>query len=263
MDLSMFTESPLQDHGLLDNVSWLDANWMFLSLGLGIVVALWLVLSPTWPGSLKQRLRDPRWWAFMAAPVYAVQQFEEHGFDIFGRRFMFVPVYNAGTGEAMGIEMAAPSATLINIALVWGAFPLWAYFSNPKNGYYPATFAWGFSIMNGIVGHLIPFFAVTGELRYVPGLAQVVFMLPLGFWILLVVFRQHGVFAGTVVPLILGVVFHLIGLIGPELFFRWIPNGIREPLFIGLMAILPLLVMPLVKRALRLGEWRSATRPAR
>jgi len=250
MDLTTFTESPLQAHGLLDNASWLDANWMFLSLGFGIALALWLIFSPRWPGTLRQRLYDPRWWAFMATPVYAVQQFEEHGFDIFGRRFMFVPVYNAGTGETMGIAMQAPAATLINIAIVWCAFPLWAYLSNARNGYYPATFAWGFSIMNGIVGHLVPLFVASGELRYVPGLAQVVVMLPLGFWVLLVVFRRYGVFMGVILPLILGVLFHLVGMIGPELYFRWIPELIRIPLFVGLMAVLPLLAMPLFRTGL-------------
>lgn len=256
MDFSLFTESSLRNHALLEGVSWLDANWMFVSFAGGVLLALWLVFAPRLPGELPDRLRDrlrhPLWWAFMAISLYTLQQFEEHGFDIFGRRYMFVPTYNAGLGEAMGIGLRPRATMLINIAIIWGAFPFWAFMANRKNFFYPATFAMGFSLVNGLQGHLLPLLTATGELRYMPGMVQVAFLLPLGFWVLWSLFGQHGLFAAVIMPLIIGFVAHLVGLIGPEILFPTMPAEIRIPLFVAIMAVLPVAMMPLFRRWLGL-----------
>lgn len=252
-----FKESELINHGLLDNVPWIDANWMFISIGLGALLFLWLLFSPRWSGSLKEKLHDPKWLAFLIVVLYSIHQFEEHAFDIFGRRYMFDAVYNAGTGLRLGIEVLPRPTTWVNLGLIWGVFILWAFASKRENGYYAATFAWGFSLFNGIVGHFLPFFLDSGELKYVPGAIQSIFMVLMAFYVLLVVFKQHGIFKGFVLPILFGILFHLIGLIIPMTLFQGIPEDIRWPLFLGITAVLPLLAMPLLQKVLKLQAWED------
>ena len=110
--------SSLENHNLLDNVSWLDANWMFLGMFGGILVFCWL-LSSRWPGSLTEKLHNPVWLTLLATPIYSIHQFEEHGYDILGRRYMFVAVFNAGTGMKTGLFLYVRAVTIINIVCIW------------------------------------------------------------------------------------------------------------------------------------------------
>lgn len=263
MNISMFTNSDLIDHGLLENVSWLDANWMFLSIGFGVLLFLWLLFSSSWSGSIKEKLHDPKWLGYFIIFVYALHQFEEHGFDIFGRRYMFVPVFNASIilDPAMGVQLFPRATFLLNILFVWVLFPLWAKVSKSENSYYLVTLSWGFAVVNGILGHLLPIFLQSGELKYVPGAVQSIFMVAFGFYILLVVFRELGIFNGFIVPLLFGFGFHVTGLIIPLVLiqpnFQWLPDEILWPLFIGITALLPILAMPLIKKALKLKPWKD------
>ena len=67
--------------------SWLATNWMFLHLVCGCV-CLPLLLVDARPASGASRRCD--WLAMVLAAVYCFHQFEEHGFDVFGRRYPFV-----------------------------------------------------------------------------------------------------------------------------------------------------------------------------
>jgi hypothetical protein len=265
MNIGMFTNSKLIDHGLLDNVSWLDANWMFLSLFFGVLLFLWLLFSSKWSGTIKEKLHDPKWLGYLVVFVYAIHQFEEHGFDIFGRRYMFASVFNASIilDPSLGIQLLPRTITLLNVLFIWGALLLWAKMSKPENSYYLVTMAWGFAVVNGIVGHLLAIFTQTGELRYMPGAFQSIFMVPLGIYILLKVFKQLGVFKGFVLPLIIGIILHVTVLIFPLLFFQiyftWIPQEIIWPVFIGITAFIPILAMPLLKKYLKLKHWKGKT----
>jgi len=259
MDISIFKDSPLIDHGLLDNVTWLDANWMFLSLGFGVILFLWLLFSSKWSGSINEKLHDPKWLGYLIVFIYSVHQFEEHGFDIFGRRYMFVSVFNASliTDPSMGVELLPRATLLLNILFIWGVLPLWAKMAKRENSYYLIALSWGFAVVNGILGHLLPLIVQSGELKYVPGALQSIFMVSFGFYILLGVFKALGTFNGFVVPLILGLVFHVTGLIVPLIFFHRIPDEIVWPLFIGITALLPILGMPLMKKSLKLKPWEG------
>jgi hypothetical protein len=263
MNIDIFKNSPLIDHGLLDNAPWLDANWMFLSLFFGVILFLWLLFSSKWSGTIKEKLHNPKWIGYLVIFVYSLHQFEEHGFDIFGRRYMFVPVFNASliTDPSMGIQLLPRAITLLNVLFIWGALLLWAKMSKRENSYYLVAMSWGFAVVNRIVGHLVPIIAQTGESRYMPGAFQSIFMVPFGIYILLKVFKQLGVFNGFVLPLILGVVSHVTGLIFPLLFFQiyftWIPQEIIWPVIIGITALLPLWAMPWLKKALKLTPWEG------
>ena len=259
----MFTNSELINHGLLDNVPWIDVNWMFLSLFFGVLLLLWLLFSPKWSGTIKEKLHDPKWLGFLIVFVYSVHQFEEHGFDIFGRRYMFASVFNASIilDPSLGIQLLPRAITLLNVLFIWGALLFWAKMSKSENSYYLVAMSWGFAVVNGIVGHLLPIITQTGELKYMPGAFQSIFMVPFGFYVLLKVFKPLGVFKGFVLPLILGIVFHVTSLIFPLLFFQiyftWIPQEVIWPIFIVITAIIPILAMPLLKKYLKLTPWEG------
>ncbi|MDB9944429.1 HXXEE domain-containing protein [bacterium] len=265
MDISIFRNSELINHGLLDNASWLDANWMFLSLFFGVLLFLWLLLSPKWSGTFKEKLHNPKWLGYLVVVFYSVHQFEEHGFDIFGRRYMFTPVFNESIilDPSLGIELLPRAITLLNVLFIWGALLFWAKMSKPENSYYLVAMAWGFAILNGIVGHFLPIITQTGELRYVPGAFQSIFMVSFGLYVLLKVFKPLGVFRGFVLPLIFGIFFHITALIFPLLFFQiyftWIPQEVIWPVFIGITATIPILATPLLKRVLKLKHWNHKT----
>ena len=265
MDISIFTNSELINHGLLENVSWLDANWMFLSFGFGIILLMWLLFSPRWSGTIKEKLKDPKWLGYFIVFLYSLHQFEEHAFDIFGRRYMFVSVFNDSIllDSGLGIQLLPRATMLLNLLFIWGALLLWAKMSKQENSYYLVTMSWGFAIFNGILGHIIPIFTQTGELKYVPGALQSLFMVGFGLYVLLGVFKQLGVFKGFVVPLIFGLVFHITGLIFPLLFFQiyltWIPQEIIWTVFISITTFIPILAMPLLKKYLKLKHWKRKT----
>jgi hypothetical protein len=261
MNPSLFTESDLIDHGLLENVSWLDAHWMFLSLGGGVVLLLWLLFAPRWSGSLGEKMHDPRWLAFLVIVLYSLHQFEEHAFDIFGRRYMFVSVFNASliTDPAMGVHLTPRATTWVNLLFIWGVFTVWALMSKRDNGYHLTTMSWGFAVVNGFLGHMVPIVAQTGELRYMPGAVQSVFMVAFGLYVLWVVFRPLGTLGGLVIPLVFGVLFHVTGLIIPVVFLHRMPPWIVWPVCCAVTCLLPILVMPALDKTLRLGPWEGKT----
>ena len=152
---------------------------------------------------------------------------------------------------------------MLNVLFIWGALLLWAKMSKRENSYYLVTMSWGFAIFNGILGHLVPILTQSGELKYVPGALQSIFMVGFGLYVLLGVFRGLGVFKGFVIPIIFGIVFHITGLIFPLLFFQiyftWIPQEIIWPIFIGITAFIPIWAMPLLKKYLKLKPWKGKT----
>ena len=68
--------SPLAGQALLDQegVTWLDANWMFISLACALLAFGWLLLSSHWPGPFGDKLLNPLWWAYLAVPTYSIHQ---------------------------------------------------------------------------------------------------------------------------------------------------------------------------------------------
>jgi hypothetical protein len=72
-------------------------DWPFLGLALGVVGLAALV---TWPRRREgSRWRDPEWLICLTLPVYMLHQFEEHGFDLMGRRYQFLATMCAFLGH--------------------------------------------------------------------------------------------------------------------------------------------------------------------
>jgi len=198
---------------LLDaaDASWLDRNWMWISAALGVVTTLFLF---TFNQRSFPNLTKRRWYGILLSCVYAVHQVEEHGCDIFGRYYMFVPIFNKSVASKIGVEVTVRATTYINLIAIWLSFPVCTYLSTPENMHMPVAISWGTAVVNGLVGHLVPLWN-----EYIPGAFQSAFMVPFGLYVLLVVFKGIGLIRGLVIPLVTGVVFHLVALISPFIFF--------------------------------------------
>ena len=227
------------------DASWLDRNWMWISAALGVITCLFLFTynQRSFPNFKKQH-----WYGILLSCVYAAHQLEEHGCDIFGRYYMFVPIFNKSVASRLGVAVTARGTTYINLINIWFCFPMCTYLSTPENMYMPAIISWGIAVVNGLTGHVIPLLD-----EYIPGAFQSIFMVPLGFYVLLVVFEGNGLMRGLVIPLITGVVFHLVALISP---FKFFPEGrgaggeLTIPAFQILGGIIiPLFVSYLTKKA--------------
>jgi len=167
-------------------VSWMAANWMFISwagglFGLGVLF-----------GRVKQR--DPHWYGWLALVLYLLHQAEEHAYDFRGWRYAFVPYMNEGIGKALfagacdpegGIACPLdPKMTLyINTVMIWFGFGgcMVAAHLDPDKYLLAGSLSWGTAVVNGLGGHVIP--AVT-TLTYNPGLVQSMVMVPLGIFII-------------------------------------------------------------------------------
>ena len=158
------------------------------------------------------------WYGMLLCAVYSVHQLEEHGYDIYGRRYMFVPLFNEHTGSKLGVAVTPRQTTYINLVGIWFTIPVCAYFSNAGNKYIPVAVSWGLAIFNGGFGHLLPLL----EGKYMPGAAQSALMVPLGLWVLLTVHGRFGWLHKLILPMIGGILFHVVGLVLPMILF---PNG--------------------------------------
>jgi len=210
---------------MLENAAWLDANWMYLSLVLGVITFLYLLKNQE---VMIHKRGAQYWYGLLICAIYSTHQFEEHGYDIYGRHYMFVPTFNANLLSQFDIAMTPRQCTYINIIAIWVSIPVCAYFSNAENKYIPVAVSWGVAIVNGAFGHLMPLL----QGSYVPGAAQSALMVPFGLWVL---FNVHGRFSllhKFVLPFVGGFVFHAVGLLYPVLYFSQSPEWI-VPAFVA------------------------------
>jgi len=139
----MATTTPLSSSPL-ESATWIDANWMFISQLVGLLVLLRLYLladdSRGSGGSIahinkrrKSRINPSspsqlllQWYAWLLVPVYAVHQFEEHAWDFQGKRYAFMDYFNEA-GKHLGVELTPRLITIINTVAVWFSFPICAW----------------------------------------------------------------------------------------------------------------------------------------
>jgi hypothetical protein len=136
----------------LENAAFIDKYWMYLSLFLGVLTVYCL----NDPKFLKNSSPIAKYGYFLSA-LYSLHQFEEHGYDILGRRYMFVPTFNAIAENTVGLKtnLTPRATTYINMFFVWCVNPLNVYFlSTEKNCHFPAAYCWGAAVINGM-SHLL------------------------------------------------------------------------------------------------------------
>lgn len=206
----VFESGPL----LLENAAWFDANWMFVSAVLCpiSVVALLIVF----PGSIRERIRNPYFVGWLLIPFYCWHQFEEHAYDMRGWRYAFVPRFNYGIGPILFFECEKPHlghllcpleprlTTYINVPSVWLGFAVTMIVAHKLGG--PYAFAghcnWGIAVINGASGHVIPWIFTRA---YNPGAFQSIFMVGTGAF-----FLSKGGPQFFAVCMLCGILFHLV-----------------------------------------------------
>jgi hypothetical protein len=95
-------------------------GWPFVALAAGLVGLLALFGWPR-PSGSASRWRDPRWLVCLMLPVYMIHQFEEHGVDLFGRRFHFLNDLCATLHHPNVADCPADPAFIfaVNVGAVW------------------------------------------------------------------------------------------------------------------------------------------------
>jgi len=168
-------------------VSWLEANWPFLSwaaflFGAGILVSRW-----------PQR-HTAAWDGWLAFVMYCLHQSEEHAYDIRGWRYAFIPSLNTGPIRELFRDICAdselacpmdPKMTLyINGIAIWVGFGgcMVVAMVYPHRFLASGYLNWGMAIINGVFGHIVTAILTRS---YNPGVVQSLFMVPLGLFLLL------------------------------------------------------------------------------
>lgn len=218
---------PESGPALLQNASFFVANWVFIGAVFVLPLSLaWVLLST--PGPMSARVRNPLFIGWLTVPVYCVHQFEEHGYDFRGWRYAFVPSFNHGIGsmlfstcEEVG-HTACPLDPLItvyvNVATVWIGFAMTMVAAERlgPSFAYAGLFNWGTSVVNGLVGHLLPW--IFGG--YNPGAVQSLFMVAAGLFL---TSRCGPKFFCDCI--ICGILFHAISFgVGVNLMFAGLPR---------------------------------------
>lgn len=201
------------------DASWLDANWMFISAALcPIVLIVVLIAFMLRMRKLRQPFSDcvknPYFSGWLCCAFYLAHQVEEHAYDLRGWRYAFVPDFNHGLGTSLfgficGGAEACPLdpalTTYINVPCIWIGFPCTMIVAHLAGGRYAyaGLCNWGTSVVNGAVGHILP--AILG-LRYDPGLAQSLVMVPVGIYLMSQAGKRY-----LKCCIVCGVLFHVIG----------------------------------------------------
>lgn len=170
--------------------SWLATNWVFVHGAYGIVAILLLLSSP------KPKSCD--WMAMLLSAAYCSHQWEEHGWDILGRRYSFVDHLAKLLSCELTVESYFPRIRLmssdcgfdertilyINTYAVMGLFLAPLILPTNWRAYKRAMVIFNamLVLVNALLFHLVP--ALVFQ-EYNPGLVQSVMVnAPLSFWVL-------------------------------------------------------------------------------
>ncbi|KAL3935330.1 MAG: hypothetical protein SGBAC_009129 [Bacillariaceae sp.] len=155
-------------------LEWLDRHWMFLAppLTLTLIVYKFVLSKPKQFDD--KRIQDFVLWGYLSMLIYSFHQFEEHGYDVYGRRYHFIEYFNEI--KPLDLEMTPRFITIINLVEVHLVFYLFATYTERTGNPLPAVLSHSISCLNAAMAHIMP-----GLLKqsYNPGLLQSLFMAPL------------------------------------------------------------------------------------
>ncbi|KAL7931846.1 hypothetical protein V8C35DRAFT_308721 [Trichoderma chlorosporum] len=147
-------------------------DWPFFCLLAGIPLIIELCKPSNYSLSVDTKpqsrwnslLKDQTWWMRAALPMYLLHEFEEHGYDLLGRRYAFQGFFCNNLGFE-NVE-ACPLSPIV-ILFVNGT-TVWITGIAARNNIRIARSFYGFAVINGLT-HVIP--ALVVGPAYNPGLA--------------------------------------------------------------------------------------------
>lgn len=182
-------------------------DWPFIGLVLGV---LGLTMLVAWPRRrLGSRWRDPEWLVCLTLPVYMIHQFEEHGFDLLGRRYHFLAAMCAMLGHPDLAHCPADPAFILAVNVGGGVWiPGLLAIALRRKNVTVGAYTIGIPLIN-IVAHVGPAI-VLGS--YNPGLLTAVFLfIPFCGWTLTQLWRAGVLDAkGLVAVIATGVALHAV-----------------------------------------------------
>ena len=171
--------------------------WPWMGLGAAVVLFILIFFSNNLRSDInKPRMKDPAILAWLGVLVYLLHNFEEFGLDLYGNQLGIV---NARATEGLTLGC--------NLALIWIAFPLAAYFVQRGRTRMAAALAC-FSLLNS-TGHIMQGI-IFG--MYNPGLLNSALLCwPFGIWTLYVCSKYEKQSKSLFVNLFLSAVaYHII-----------------------------------------------------
>ena len=266
-------------------MSWLDKYWMFLMPPLSIALLVYkFVLFPTTSklssssraggrGGVKKSddendddenrvlLQKFKFWIWLSMPIYSLHQFEEHGYDILGRRYSFVPYANdlasshlSGDDGSNPLLLSPRVTTIVNLLHVYVIFSYMAI--KYEQTWNPIYIGLCYSMMffNALAGHVVP--CLVSQI-YNPGCVQsFMMMVPVSIYVLYQYYQysctnkfmyQHVVKSMVVCIVFGSFYFHGLALFLPVLL---VSNGYLDENFgftiwcATLLFCFPMLVVP-------------------
>lgn len=197
-------------------------DWPYVGLIAGVVLVGWLAVGKR-PTEGLPRWRNPEWALAWLWPMYLLHQFEEHGVDLYGRRYAFLEDLCRTLGYEGGACPADPAFIFaVNVVGCQVAFAL-AWFTRRRRPLVAAC-AWGIPIVNA-VAHIG---GAVVHRSYNPGLAtSVALFVPLSAWMLSTALRAKVLLPLDVARIVLlGIVVHAVLMASLHLRARgWLGHG--------------------------------------
>jgi hypothetical protein len=165
-------------------------GWPFLGAAVGALVLASLLARRRGDAPWSARLHDPAWLLWLPLPIYMLHQFEEHGVDLFGRRYAFQAAICAVLGhpaDVAGCPASEPFLLAVNVGTVWIA-GVCAGLAGPRRPMVGAATV-GLLAANA-AAHIAP---ALRSGTYNPGLLTAgLLFFPTSAWILAVLVRRCG-----------------------------------------------------------------------
>lgn len=228
-------------------MEWLDEHWMFLAPPVTLCLVIYRFVLAKKDDSqqvMNPKLEELLLWGWLAMPLYAFHQFEEHGYDVYGRRYHFIEYFNST--KPLGIEMTPRFITYINLIQVHLFFGIYARRAEMTQDALFVALTHGLCAANAALAHIMP--AVLTQ-SYNPGLAQSLFMAPCSIQVL---YKYYLYCDRKVAPIIACAVFgtvwgHGLCLLVP---LKLVSIGVFGELGFVLWASALLVIYPLLAKAL-------------
>jgi len=166
----------------LEGAHYIDEMWMFWG-AVPAVVALFRMFDLR-----KANITTIFGWLLM--PLFAMHQFEAHGFDFYGVRYNFVkPMNDIFESLTLPMEFTPRLVTIINVSFLWILCPICAFLTEKTGNPIYVLHTWSFAFINILLSHCLPSLIFQ---TYRAGMLSAALMVPIGMFFYTRFFLKYG-----------------------------------------------------------------------